>query len=824
MASTELRNVVRRIKSSPGFSIVVVLTIAIGVGGVVSAFSLVQAVLLRPLPFADPTRLVRIHEGIEHQFNEVDLSAPDIATFARENRTFTGVAGFIAAAYELNGAGAPFEAHAERVSASLFPLLQVAPAIGRSFDRQEDETSAPVAVIGYALWRDRFQLNPSVLGRTIELDRRPYTVIGVMPPRFEFPLQGAADAQDLWVPLSLTPLEKASEGTEYDYAALARLRPGVTLAQAQTDVNRIIHGIQAGYPASVHLLGSIVSLKEQTVRDARPLLRILLGAVSLIMLIASANLANLFIVRAMRRRRELGIRMALGSTRSSILLDTFMESGLLGLIGGTLGLLLALAAVRVLPSVLPASLPRVSEISANGQLLNWQLLALALGLVAFISLVCSAAPMLLGFRGNLLSFLHDGSAAATPSRAQHRVRTALVVAESALAMLLLVASGLLLHSFQRMLKTDPGFSTDHAMTAALALPAHTYSTQEQVDRFYRALHDKISPLPGVTAVGFSTNIPLVGMNSGRLLTIKGYAPRPGEGWPIASNYLVQGSYFHALRIPLLQGRFFNSTDDVANAPLTAIVSQSFASRYWPRQDVVGKEIKVGTVNSPMPWITVVGVVGDVKQDAVDKATTIEMYEPLSQAQRDLGTYGAAMGPNGNGRIVVRTAQAPSAMAESLQRAVRELDPLLPLSHIETLNSVLSRTEAPRRFDTYVFAAFAGIALFLALLGMYGVIASVVNEQTRSIAIRMALGATRESILGRTIFSAVVLASMGLAIGLCAALGLGRFMSSLLYGVAPQDPVALGAAVILLLLCAFLAGLIPARRAAAIDPIALMRSE
>jgi putative ABC transport system permease protein len=314
------------------------------------------------------------------------------------------------------------------------------------------------------------------------------------------------------------------------------------------------------------------------------------------------------------------------------------------------------------------------------------------------------------------------------------------------------------------------------------------------------------------------------MNSGRLLTIKGYAAHPGEGWPIASNYLVQGNYFDALRIPLLAGRFFNSADDTAHAPLTAIVSQTFASHYWPHQNAVGKELKVGTVDNPMPWITVVGVVGDVKQDAVDKATTIEMYEPMAQAQRDLGSYGTAMGPYGNGRIVVRTAQDPSAVAESIRRAVRELDPLLPLSHIETLDSVLSRTEAPRRFDTYVFATFAGIALFLSLLGMYGVIASVVNEQTRSIAIRMALGATRESILGRTIASALALAGMGLVIGLCAALGLGRFMSSLLYGVTPQDPAALGAAVVLLLLCALLAGLIPARRAAAINLIELMRSE
>lgn len=819
MMRSELKRVLRRMAHSPAFSILVMATIAIGVGGVVSAFSLVQAVLLRPLPFADPARLVRIHEGIEHQFKEVELSAPDIPTFARENRSFTGVAGFIASAYELNGAGAPFQAHAERVSASLFPLLQVAPAIGRSFTRQEDEKSVPVVVISYALWRDHFQLQPAVLGRTIELDRRPYTVIGVMPANFEFPVQGASAPTDIWVPLSLTPLELASEGAEYDYSALARLMPGVSIVQAQADVQRIIHALQADYPPNVRLLGSLVPLKDQTVRDARPLLRLLLAAASLIMLIASANLANLFIVRAMRRRRELGIRMALGSSRGGLLRDVFMESALLGLLGGTLGLLLAAAAVKVFPTVLPASLPRIAEITVN-----WQLLALGLALVAFTTLVCSAAPMLWGLRGDLLSFLRDGSSATTASRAQHRMRSALVIAESALAMLLLIAAGLLLHSFQRMLRTDPGFSTNHAMTAELALPAQTYPTQEQVDRFFRDLHDKISTMPGVRAAGFSTNIPLVGMNSGRLLTVKGYAARPGEGWPIASNYLVQGSYFDALRISLLQGRLFDAADDRPNAPLTAIVSQSFASKYWPQQDPIGRELKVGTLNSPMPWMTVVGVVGDVKQDALDKATTIEMYEPMSQSQRDLGAYGAAGRPHGNGRIVVRTAQDPAAMSQSIRKAVSEIDPLLPVSNLETLGAVLSKTEAPRRFDTYVFSLFAGIALFLSLLGMYGVIASVVNEQTRSIAIRMALGATRDSILVRTIRSAVVLAGIGLAIGMGAALALGRSLSTLLYGITPQDPAALGAAVALLLLSAALAGLVPARRAAAVDPISIMRAE
>ena len=817
----DLRFSWRQLRKSPGFALTAVLTLALGIGGVTAVFSVVQAVLVRPLPYKDPASLFSLHERFEHLFEgDANLSAPDVLIFERESNAFTGVGGFIGSSYEASGAGAPFRARAERLTASVFPVLGIEPALGRSFTQQEDETSAPVTVISYALWQERYQGNPNVLGKTIELDRRPYTIIGVMPREFQTPIGlGGLEPRDLWVPMSFTPVEKGAEADNIDYGAVARLKPGVTPAQAQQDVDRVIAIIQKKVP-EVHLRASMHSLKEDTVREVRPLLRVLLAAVVLILLIACANLANLLLVRAAGRRREFGVRLALGAARRTMLRQFLTESLLLSAVGGLVGVSLAIVLVRAAVVGLTDFLPRLNEVAVS-----WPVVLLAIGLTGITGVVCGLAPALASMKTEVLDSLREGTHGAGQSRGQHRLRNTLVVIEAAVAMVLLVGAGLLLRSFAKMAATDPGVETTHQMTAFLALPKQDYPTQERVNAFYSELQRRIAAIPGVRSVGFSSNIPVIGRNSSRLFAPEGYVKKPNEGWSLASNYLVAGNYFDALRIPLVAGRHFDARDEKPGAPLVAIISQSFARKYFGGRDPVGMHVKVGpSFDSSMPSILIVGVVGDVKPNHMDEDQMVQMYEPVSQAAADLGPLAAMIGVVGDLRVVVRTAADPTGLEADFTRIVHNLDPLLAITEMQTMDEVVASTESSRRFNTVILSAFASVALLLSLLGIYGVLAYTVTEKTREIAIRMALGATREDVLRRTIGSAVALAAAGIVGGLIASTALTRFLKSLLYGVQPLDAAAIAGATVVLVVCAALAGWLPARRASAIEPMEALRNE
>lgn len=822
-----LKYALRQLRKAPGFTLTAVLTLAVGIGGVTAVFSIVDAVLLRPLPYQDADRLVRLHEGVEHQFESADLPAPDVIRFARDNRAFSGVAGFVAARYEVSGAGQPFAARAERVNASLFPLLGMRPMLGRPFTRDEDENSAPVAVISYALWRQRFQASPSVVGKTVDLDRRPFTIIGVMPRSFEFPLDaGRLSHRDLWVPMSFTPDERQDETDNFQYGAIARLKPGLTLAQARADTARIVSEIQSEVPAQfgIHLTSNVNFLQEETIRAARPLLRTMLGAVSLILLIACANLANLLLVRAAGRRREFGVRMALGAARPTMLRQSLVESMLLSALGGVLGVGLALVLVdtsRALLSAVATDLPRVSEIS-----MHWSVGLLAILLIGLTGLICGVAPALASMNVEALDALREGGHGAGQGRGQHRLRSALVMVEVALAMLLLVASGLLLRSFARMLQTDPGFQAEHVLTASLALPAHDYPSQQKVDAFYSDLLARLDMLPGVRSAALTTAIPLGGIRSERNFIPEGYVGQNGRNWDTASNDFVMGDYFRAMRIPLLAGRAFTTADDRPDAPLVAVVNQSAARQYWPGRNPLGRRLRMGgDPKSTRPLITVIGIVGDVHQGPLDATVAPQMYEPMPQFQRQFEPkLQAAIGLLSGMQVVLRTAGDPAMARADLERTVHGLDPLLAVTSVHTMDEVVAQTELSRRFNTAVLSAFAGIALALALLGIYGVLAFSVTERTREIAIRMALGATREDVERRTLRQALFLGIAGVAAGLAAAAGLTRYLASLLYGVKPLDPAAIAGAALVLLACAALAGWIPARRAAGVEPMEALRAE
>jgi predicted permease len=819
----DLQYALRQLRKAPGFALTAVLTLAIGIGGVTAVFSVMEAVMLRPLPFKDSGGLVSLHESFERDSHELRLSAPDVLMFERESRAFSAVGGFIGSAYELTGAGAPFKAGAERVTASLFPILGIEPLLGRVFTQSEDDNAAPVTVISYALWKERFHSDPNVLGTTIELDRRPYTIIAVMPRSFEFPLDaGRLSHRDLWVPMSFTPVEKKSEGNNFDYSALARLKPGITMPQAQQDVDRIVEEIQAQYTAGggLRLHGYFITLQEEVIHNARPLLRILLGAVALILLIACVNLASLLLVRAAGRRREFGVRLALGAARRTMLRQLLTESLALSCIGGAAGAALAVVLVHGAAAKLPDSLPRLSEIAVS-----WPLLVAATVLTGISGLICGLAPALESMRGDVLNSLRDGGRGAGQGPRQSRLRSGMVMLEVGLAMILLVSSGLLLRSFWKMLEVDPGFEPAHVLTASLSLPAHDYPAQSNVDAFFANLGQRLEAEPGVKAVGFASNIPIVGQRSGRLIAPEGYVKSSGEGWIIASNYLTQGNYFEAIGIALVRGRYFTAADAQPGAPLVTIVSQSLANRYFSGKNPIGMRIKIGPdFASPMPAMTVVGVVGDIKQGARDEATVPQMYEPLSQAVADLGPFGAMIGVAGDMNIVIRAAGDPVALETALHRTVHQFDSLLAVANLTTMDDIVAATESSRRFNTIVLTSFAGIALLLSLLGIYGVMAYSVAERTREIAIRMALGATRDNVLLRTLRHAFLLTATGAAVGLAASLGLTRLLVSLLFDVKPLDGPVMVNAIILLFLCALLAAWLPARRAASVEPMQALRTE
>jgi putative ABC transport system permease protein len=579
--------------------------------------------------------------------------------------------------------------------------------------------------------------------------------------------------------MSFTPTERGAIADNFDYGAVARLRPGVTMEQAREDAQRVLGIIQAKVP-DVHLSIMMRGLKEETVRDARPLLRILLGAVVLILLIACANLANLVLVRAAGRRREFGVRMALGAARITVLRQLLTESLLLSAIGGAVGAGLAILLVQGASSMLPDSLPRLNEIS-----IHWPVALLAFALVSAIGVACGLAPAFASVKTELSRSLRDGGQTVGQGRSHHRLSSGLVIGEIALALLLLVGAGLLLKSFARMLEVNPGFQPQHIMTASLSLPLQAYPTQGKVDEFLANIQRKIERFPGVTDVGFSTDIPVIGRRSSRLFAAEGYVRKPDESYSFAANYLTAGEYLRALKIPLIEGRYFNKADDEPGAPLVAIISQSFARRYFAGRDPLGMHIKIGpSFHTNMPEMRVVGVVGDVSDNPLDQKQDIEMYEPVSQAAADLGQYASMIGVVGAMRAMVRTTGDPSALEASFTRIVQEADPSLAVTKLKTMDEVVATTEAPRRFNTGILMAFAAIALGLALVGIYGVLAYSVSERTREIAIRMALGATRAEVVWRTLYNALLLGLAGVGIGLAASLGLTRYIVGLLNDVKP----------------------------------------
>jgi predicted permease len=824
----DLKFVLRQLRKSPGFTATAVLMLALGVGATTAIFSIVEGVLLRPLPFPDPDRLMVLADRLKGADvggnGEAGVTVPDIRAYTRDTRGFSALGGYQFASFELSSTGEPAYINASRLTAGVFSALAIQPHLGRVFTADEDEHSQPVAVLSYVTWQDRFHGDPRVLGTKILLDRKPYVVIGVMPRNFEFPLvPGQLARSELWVPMSFTPRELATQSAaNWSWQMVGRLKPGISPAQAQGDAQRVAQQIMRNYPAymaSLHITSVVRPLQEETIEQSRPLLRTLFLAVAVVLLIACVNLASLMLVRAIRRQREFALRLALGARAVALLRQAILESLVLSLSGGMLGLALAALALRVGKNLLPESLPRINEIA-----LNWQVVGFALLLGAITGLLCGSVPAFAALRTNVNGNLKEGGRAGTTGEAHARLRSTLVVAEIAIALVLLTASGLLLRSFEKMRSVDLGYRPDHVTTAAYSLPRKQYATQTSVNTFNNELVRRLQQLPGVEAVGLTNNLPASGNNNNQAVVAEGYVdPKPGNVNLATSSQLV-GDYFRTMGTRMLQGRTFTDAD-LADRQLVVIVNRKFAEHYWPNQSPIGKRMRIGTPEMQTPWLTIVGEVTDVKLSAPDDPTKEQFYIPVDQAEAGIGSLGSPEDLNGNGGyITLRSALPPEQMKNVLRATVRSIDPQLPLTQVQSMEQAVSETEAPRRFNTELIGSFAFAAVLLAVLGIYSVIAFSVASRAQEMAIRMALGSQRAGIVSLILEAGAKLAAIGCVIGLAGAAAASSLLRSLLFGVSPFDPLVLTLAAVGVLLLAVAASALPAFSAASVDPTQALRGE
>ena len=802
----------RQLWKSPGFATTIILTLALGIGGTTAMFSLIEGILLRPLPFPDADRLVLLGDHIGGG-SHTPVTAREIGGYSQATTAFSSMGGFTGANYELSGSVSPVEVNAARVTAGVFPTLGVNPILGRVFTKQEEESHQPVALISYALWVERYHQDRSVVGTPVQLDRKLYTILGVMPRSFTFPLEtGRLDQTDLWVPMSLTA-EELSDGQAgyWGYNIVARMKNGATVLQAAQDANRVAQQIMHTLPpaqSAIRIRGDATPLLEYDVAEVRPVLRALFLAVSIVLLIACVNAAGLMLVRAIRRRPEYAIRLALGARPGTIVRESVMEGLLLGSAGGLLGLGLAAVAIRAALSLIPDSMPRVDSISIDAAVA-----AFAIALALATGAVCSLVPAIAALRTNVTESLKESARTATG--ASHAwARSALLIAEVSVALILVTACGASLRSLRKMQAVDPGFRADHVLAAGYQLPAQQYGTEQSAEAFSRSVLERLSSEPGLVKVGISSALPSSGMYGGSGYTVEGESEAT---WKLqfAMFSVTYGEYFRAMGIPLREGRYFDA-EDRANSLPVVIVNESMEKHRWPGQSAIGKHLHAGGPKNPLPWATVVGVVGNTKLGSRDEPDSDQWYVPAEQPATLSYTLDS-------GYIVLRSGVAPEQMTNTLRKAVAEVDPQLALQPIETMTDVMSASEAPRRFNTDLITAFAIAALVLAVTGIYAVIAFSVSLRRHEISVRMALGSQRSGIARLVLLSAAKLAFAGCILGVLGSLAVSRLVSSFLFEVSATDPFIYMASVALMMFVAILASSLPALRAASADPMDALRS-
>lgn len=797
----------RAMARNPGTACVALLALALGIGANTAIFSVVNAVLLRPLPYRDESRLVQVWgSNAKENVSAHNVSYADVVDLRKQSRSLEAIAAATPAPMNLTSADEPERLAAWRVNANFFPVLGARFLYGHAFTPEEDVPgSAKVAILTHALWQRRFGSDPNLPGRTIGLDGNSYTVIGILSRDFQL----VGRTVDLFVPLAAETarnLQSASTSVQ----TYARLKPGVTIPQAQAEMNVIGKRLAEQFPQTLVKDPRVWTLRDFASRDVRPSLIVLMWAVALVLLIACVNVANVLLARAGARQREIAIRTAMGAARSRLVRQLLNESTLLALAGGALGLLLAYAGVRVLVLLNPGGYPFLKEASIDGAVLLYTLL-----LSLATAVVFGMAPALACSRSRALhEQLKEGGRAGSEGRSSNRLRSALVVAEVSLALLLLACAGLAIQSFQRLRQTNPGFNPKGVLTAGVTLPQARYGKPPQRVAFFRELLQRVEAIPGVQSAGIVSSLPLARSNNGTGMFVEGRPiPRPHE-IPIIWFRITNADYFRAMQIPLRRGRLF--TDQDTGPPPVAIINETCARRFWPGEDPIGKHFATAAPRpgQPVSWITVIGIAGDLHHMGLAKEPDAEVFWPYTQP------------PIPAVSLVVRTASEadPAAMAPALRSAVLAIDRQLPLSQIRTMEQIVAESIAPQRLTAILSGIFAGIALILAAVGVYGVISFSVTQRTHEIGIRMALGARSGAVLGMIVRQAAALALAGIAIGMAATLALGRVMRSILYGISPTDPLVLASVSVLLFSVAVLAAYIPARRAAGVEPLIALRYE
>ena len=805
----DLRYAVRSLRTHPGFTAVVLATLALGIGANAAIFSVVNAVLLRPLPYEGADRIVVVWGDLHRPgVNEIPASAGEYVDYRDRSHAFDQVAVYDTAGFNLTGGGEPERVDGAIVTASLFPLLGASAAIGRTFLAAEEQPGRnDVALIGHGLWRRRFGANPAIVGQVVSIDGRPTQVVGVMPPRFQFP----DPAIEIWKPLLLDADAVSDDNRgSHGYTALARLRPGATLSQAQADLAGVTATFKAEHPLNYRTGFSVAlrPLQTEIVGDTgRPLL-ILLGAVGLVLLIACANVSNLLLARAASRRREIALRTALGASRGRLVRQLLTESILVALAGGAAGLVLAWWGVDLLIALGPDTIPRLREVTLDARVVVFTaLVSLATGVVFGI------VPALRASGASLGDALKEGGRSGERAMLGRAGRV-LVVSEVALSLVLLVGAGLLVHSFARVQNVEPGFDARGMLTLRLSLPESRYTTFEQGDRFFDALFAALRARPDVDSVAAANALPFSGNNGSRTFHIEGQEPKRPEDQPEEQLRIVTDGYFQTMKVPLVKGREFTDRDRLG-APRVAVVNESLARKHFPDGRVIGRRVAFSR-NEPQ-WYEIVGIVGNIKHRGLDASDRPEMYVPYRQPLFSNWTVRPM-------QVVVRTAGDPLAAAATVRREIARLDPDQPISDVRTMDERIGRSLESRRFNMILLAAFAALALALAAIGIYGILAYAVTERTHEIGVRLALGAQPRDVLSMIVAQGMAMTAAGAAIGVVAALAVTRLMSSLLFGISAADPMTFAAIPLLLGVVAFVACYVPARRATRVDPLVALRTE
>ena len=805
----DLRYAVRGLLKRPGFTIIAVMTLALGIGANSAIFSVVNGVLLRSLPLPDAQSLYAVHTGAS-SFNRYDgpLSYPEYQDVAEQTRSFQSIGAWYDSDANLSEGAQPERVMLRVVLPSLLPTLGVETVRGRNFLPEETTKGRDhVALITYALWQRRFSGADDAIGKSVRLDNVEYQIVGVLPRDFQFEAP-----VDLWLPLTTTDPEVNVRNSHF-LRVVARMRPGATAKNVAAELEGVAKyesdNFPNMFPPTFGFTFRARPYLEDIVGDIRLPLYILLGAVGFVLLIACTNVANLLLAKAAPRQREIALRTALGARRYHLVRQLLTESMLLAIIAGAIGVLLATWGTAALVALSPDSLPRAREIG-----FDWRVLAFTGGIALTTGIVFGLMPAIWGPRVELTDALKEGSRGTTGGSGH--LRKVLVVAEVALSVVLLVGAGLMLRSFSQLRNVNPGFRTDHALTLRVSLPVPngqiTPADEDRFVSFFDRTLARLSELPGVIAAGAANMIPLDGNGTDRLIEVEGYVQRDQADMPDAQNRQATPGWFAAMGIPLVRGRLIERTDD-NKAPRVLVVNEAFAKRYFPNTDPIGKRIRLGKLTADFPWATIVGTVGDVRNFTLDAPPEPTMYWPVAQIR---ATPALA--------IVVRTQSDPEALTSSVRNAIAEVDPAQPIYDMQSLDQLVAKSLGQRRFTLTLMVLFGVIALVLSAIGIYGVMAFAVSQRTQEIGIRMALGASALDVLKMVVGSGMFLAAIGVAVGLIGAFAVTRLMASLLFGVSPTDLVTFGLVTGGLLMVALLACYIPARRATKVDPLVALRYE